>query len=93
MHKMVDHIIKVLEKSSPYVGLQCPSSHRELVPGDQVIVCQIKGGVFSWSALPILEGRCPYCGARIELDNILDAFYDATPSGGDKSEKLPQSVF
>lgn len=38
----------------------------------------------------MLEGQCPYCGERIELDKILNVSYDPAPSGEDKSEKLPQ---
>lgn len=65
------HSIEVLQISSRYVKRMCPVTRAELGVGDRVIVCHKRGEVFSWIALPDLEGYCPYCGHVINLNEIV----------------------
>lgn len=77
------HSVETLHAGSRYIGRRCPVTRTELKAGEQVIVCHKNDEAFSWSALPMLEGHCPYCRSRIDLSVI----FGASPP---PSEKLHQ---
>jgi hypothetical protein len=65
------HSFQILQTGSRYVGRRCPSTRTELRPGEQVVVCHKNDEVFSWDALPVLDGRCPFCEQQIAFEEIL----------------------
>lgn len=65
------HSFEILQSGSHYVGRRCPVTRTNLGVGDQVVVCHKRDAVFSWDALLVLEGRCPYCERQIAFEEIL----------------------
>jgi hypothetical protein len=66
-----EHSVEILLTGSPYIGRTCPAAKTELGAGERVVICHKKDEIFSWAALPDLEGRCPHCGNPIDLGEIL----------------------
>lgn len=64
------HSIEILQAGSRYVGRKCITRQTELKIGEQVVICHKRDEAFSWIALPTLEGRCPYCGNLVELNEV-----------------------
>lgn len=70
---MTQHKLVILHADSVYIrsGLRCPVSHRDLRPGEAVIVCQQPGKddtiVSSLESLAYLGVTCPICGQHIDV--------------------------
>ena len=79
------HSIEILTAGSRYVGHNCPVTRTELKVGEQIVVCHKSAAAFSWSALPVLEGQCPYCRGHIDLSTL----FKPSPK---QSEKLSQKI-
>jgi hypothetical protein len=77
------HSVEILYAGSRHVGHRCPVTRTELKVGEQVIICHESDEAFSWSALPVLEGHCPYCRSQIDLGVI----FGVSPSRSEKSHR------
>jgi hypothetical protein len=78
------HSIERLNSGSRYVGQKCPVTRTELKVGEQIVVCKKNNAAFSWIALPVLEGQCPYCRGHIDLST---SFKPSSPQSGRASQK------
>ena len=68
------HVVHEITVQSKYLGRKCPIRLQNFRIGDQVIVCQQTGAVFSFDGfnecIGDWKGRCPYCQHTIDVQNI-----------------------
>jgi FHA domain len=69
-----DHVFHKITQESKYLGRKCPIRLQDFRIGDEVIVCQQRGVVFSQEGFNAFigdwHGRCPYCQNTINVQNI-----------------------
>jgi len=87
------HSVQILQHNSRYLGRRCPSTRTELGVGEQIVICHKSDEAFSWNALPVLEGRCPYCDHQIDLGEIFVPSGEtyASAKAGKGEESKPKS--
>lgn len=84
---MPHHSVEIIQKGSPYIGRLCPVTRKPLEFGEQVVICHKAGEAFSWASLLALEGRCPYCNSKIDLNRVVDSVHETDTQEKSKVEK------
>lgn len=68
------HVIHEITRQSKYLSRKCPIRLQFFTIGDQVIICQRTGSVFSLEGfnecIGDWQGNCPYCQNSIDVQNI-----------------------
>lgn len=69
-----EHVVHEITRQSRYLSRKCPIRLQTFMIGDQVIICQRTGAVFSLEGfnecIGDWRGNCPYCQGNVDVKNI-----------------------